>query len=82
MLLKHKSWNLSDKVVVKRLMRIILIKFNCVITNLSFQYFLDLFSNCGRNIETNVHFFPHCSNDSNQRKTILINSFMTEAVII
>ena len=34
MLLKNKSWNLSGKVLVERLMRIIVIKFNCVNTNL------------------------------------------------
>ena len=32
---------------------------------------IDPFCNCGRHIETTIHFFLHCSNYSNQRK----NSF-------
>ena len=37
----------------------------------NFQDSLDPFCNCGRHIETTIHFFLHCSNYSNQRK----NSF-------
>ena len=36
----------------------------------NFQGSLDPFCNCGRHIETTVHFFLHCSNYSNQRKTL------------
>ena len=36
----------------------------------NFQDSLDLFCNSGRHIETTIHFFLHCSNYSNQRKTI------------
>ena len=36
----------------------------------NFQDSLDPFCNCGRHIETTIHFFLHCSNYSNQRKTI------------
>ena len=35
-----------------------------------FQDFLDPFCNCGRHIETAIHFFLHCLNYSNQRKTL------------
>ena len=36
----------------------------------NFQDSLDPFCNCGRHTETTIHFFLHCSNYSNQRKTI------------
>ena len=36
----------------------------------NFQDSLDPFCNCGRHIETTIHFFLHCSNYSNQRKTL------------
>ena len=36
----------------------------------NFQDSLDPFCNCGRHIETTIHFFPHCLNYSNQRKTL------------
>ena len=36
----------------------------------NFQYSLDPFFNCGRHIETTIHFILHCSNYLNQRKTI------------
>ena len=36
----------------------------------SFQDSLDPFCNCGWHIETTIHFFLHCSNYSNQRKTL------------
>ena len=35
----------------------------------NFQYSLDPFCNCGRYIETTIHFFLYCSYYSNQRKT-------------
>ena len=35
----------------------------------NFQDFLGPFCNCGWHIETTIHFFLHCSNYSNQRKT-------------
>ena len=37
----------------------------------SFQDSLDPFYNYGRHIGTTIHFFLHCSNYSNQRKTVL-----------
>ena len=36
----------------------------------NFQDSLDPFCNGGRHIETTIHFFLHCSNYSNQRKTL------------
>ena len=36
----------------------------------NFQASLDPFCNCGRHIEITIHFFLHCSNYSNQRKTL------------
>ena len=36
----------------------------------NFQDSLDPLCNCGRHIETTIHFFLHCSNYSNQRKTL------------
>ena len=36
----------------------------------SFQDSLDPFCNCGRYIETTINFFLHCSNYSNQIKTL------------
>ena len=36
----------------------------------NFQDPLDPFCNCGRHIETTIHFFLHCSNYSNQRKAL------------
>ena len=39
----------------------------------NFQDFLDPFCNCGRHIETTIHFFLHCSNHSNQRKLLTSN---------
>ena len=36
----------------------------------NFQDSLDTFCNCGQHIETTIHFFLHCSNYSNQRKTL------------
>ena len=36
----------------------------------NFQNSLDPFCNCGRHIETTIYFFRHCSNYSNQRKTL------------
>ena len=36
----------------------------------NFQDSLDPFCNCGRHIETTIHFFLHCSNYSNQGKTL------------
>ena len=36
----------------------------------NFQDSLDPFCNCGRHIETTIHFFLRCSNYSNQRKTL------------
>ena len=36
----------------------------------NFQDSLDPFCNCGRHIETTIHFFLHYSNYSNQSKTI------------
>ena len=80
-LLKNKSLNLSDQVLIVRLMCIILIE---LLTRLrvglshlrehkfrhNFQDSLDPFCNCGRHIETTIHFFLHCSNYSNQRKTL------------
>ena len=36
----------------------------------NFQDSIDPFCNCGRPIETTIHFFLHCSNYSNQRKTL------------
>ena len=36
----------------------------------NFQDSLEPFCNCGRHIETITHFFLHCSNYSNQRKTL------------
>ena len=36
----------------------------------NFQDSLDIFCNCGRHIETTIHFFLHYSNYSNQRKTL------------
>ena len=36
----------------------------------NFQDSLDPFCNCGRHIETTIHFFLHCLNYSNQRKTL------------
>ena len=36
----------------------------------NFQDSLDPFCNCGRHIETTIHFILHCSNYSNQRKTL------------
>ena len=36
----------------------------------NFQDSLDPFCNCGRHIETTIHFFLHCSNYSNQIKTL------------
>ena len=37
----------------------------------NFQDSLDPFYNCGRHIETTIHFFLHFSNYSNQGKTLL-----------
>ena len=37
----------------------------------NFQDSLDPFCNCGRHIETTIHFLLHCSNYSNQRKILL-----------
>ena len=39
----------------------------------TFQDSQDPFCNCGRHIETTIHFFLHCSNYSNQRKTLFEN---------
>ena len=36
----------------------------------NFQDSPDPFCNCSRHIETTIHFFLHCSNYSNQRKTL------------
>ena len=36
----------------------------------NFQDSLDPFCNCAWHIETTIHFFLHCSNYSNQRKTV------------
>ena len=36
----------------------------------NFQESLDPFCDCGRHIETTIHFFVHYSNYSNQRKTL------------
>ena len=36
----------------------------------SFQDSLNSFCNCGRHIETTIHFFLHCLNSSNQGKTL------------
>ena len=36
----------------------------------NFQDPLDPFCNCGRHIETTIHFFLYCSNYSNQRKAL------------
>ena len=36
----------------------------------NFQDSLDSYCSCGRHIETIIHFFLHCSNNSNQRKTL------------
>ena len=36
----------------------------------NFQDSLDQFCSCGRHNETTIHFFLHCSNYSNQRKTL------------
>ena len=37
----------------------------------NFQDSLDPLCNCGQHIETTIDFFLHCSNYSNQRKTLL-----------
>ena len=37
----------------------------------NFQDSLDPFFNCGRHVETTIHFLLYCSNYSNQRKTLL-----------
>ena len=39
----------------------------------NFQDSLDPFCNCSRHVETTIHFFLHCSNYSNQSKTLLEN---------
>ena len=36
----------------------------------NFQDSLVPFCNCGRHIETTIHFFFHCSNELNKRKTL------------
>ena len=36
----------------------------------NFQDSLDPLCNCGQHIETTIHFFLHCSDYSNQRKTL------------
>ena len=36
----------------------------------NFQESLDPFCSCGRHIETSIHFFLHCSDHPNQRKTL------------
>ena len=78
---KNKSLNSSDQVLIVRLMCIIPMELN-YLTRLrvglshlrehkfrhNFQDSLDPFCNCGRHIETTIHFFLHCSNYSNQRK--------------
>ena len=42
----------------------------------NFQDSLDPFCNCGRHIETTIHCFLHCSNYSNQRKTLFETFFI------
>ena len=72
-LLKNKSLNLSDQVLIVRLMCIILTELNYLRKHKfrhNFQNSLDRFCNCGWHIETTIHFFFHCSNYSNQRKTL------------
>ena len=58
-LLKNKSLNLSDQVPIARLMCIILMELNLREHKFrhNFQDTLDQFCNCGRYIETTIHFF-------------------------
>ena len=83
-LLKNKSSNSPDQILIVRLMWIILMELMKLLTRLqvglshlhehkfrhNFQDSLDPFCNCSRHIETTIHFFLHCSNYSNQRKTL------------
>ena len=81
--LKNKSLNLSDQVLIVSIMCIIPMELNYLqdyelgVSHLhkhkfrhNFQHSLDPFCNCGWHIETTIHFFLHCLNCSNQRKTL------------
>ena len=83
-LLKNKSLNLLDQVLIVRLMCIVHNHGIKLLTGLrvelshlrerkfrhNFQDSLDQFCSCGRHNETTIHFFLHYSNYSNQRKTL------------
>ena len=83
-LLKNKSSNSPDQILIVHLMWIILMELIKLLTRLqvglshlhehkfrhNFQDSLDPFCNCSRHIETTIHFFLHCSNYLNQRKTL------------
>ena len=86
-LLKNKSLNLSDQVLIStfnvhnphgiKLLTRIRVELSHLLEHKfrqNFQDSLNSFCNCDRHIQAAMHFFLHCSNYSNQRKTFFEKS--------